>query len=68
MADPIGHSSALRRHRLLAPSAAVLVSPICLGGMNFGDSWKSELGECDKVTTFEILDTFYEMGGNFIDT
>lgn len=36
--------------------------------MNFGDSWKSALGECDKITTFEILDTFYEMGGNFIDT
>ncbi|KAK5062591.1 hypothetical protein LTR84_004664 [Exophiala bonariae] len=60
--------SLLRRHRLLAPSAAVLVSPICLGGMNFGDAWKSKLGECNKDTTFEILDYFYQMGGNFIDT
>lgn len=26
------------------------------------------LGECSKETCFEILDYFYEMGGNFIDT
>lgn len=26
------------------------------------------MGECDKKTTFEILDYFYEAGGNFIDT
>ena len=25
-------------------------------------------GECDEKTTVEILDTFYEAGGNFIDT
>lgn len=26
------------------------------------------MGECSRETTFEILDFFYEMGGNFIDT
>lgn len=26
------------------------------------------LGECNKETTFELLDTFYDLGGNFIDT
>lgn len=26
------------------------------------------MGECDKKTAFEILDFFYENGGNFIDT
>jgi hypothetical protein len=26
------------------------------------------IGECSKETTFEILDHFYENGGNFIDT
>lgn len=31
--------SHLGRYRLLAPSAAVKVSPLCLGAMNFGDSW-----------------------------
>jgi aryl-alcohol dehydrogenase-like predicted oxidoreductase len=68
MGDHIDRSSPLRRHRLLAPTAAVFVSPLCLGGMNFGDAWKSKLGACDKITTFEILDTFHSLGGNFIDT
>lgn len=26
------------------------------------------MGECDKETTFGILDHFYENDGNFIDT
>lgn len=26
------------------------------------------MGKCDKKTSFEILDYFYEAGGNFIDT
>jgi len=29
----------LGRHRLLAPSASVKVSPLCLGGMSFGTNW-----------------------------
>ncbi|KAM0550274.1 hypothetical protein ACHAPJ_008944 [Fusarium lateritium] len=36
--------------------------------MNFGDALKDKMGECDKDTTFEILDYFYGHGGNFIDT
>jgi aryl-alcohol dehydrogenase-like predicted oxidoreductase len=36
--------------------------------MNFGDAWKSFMGEMDKKTVFEILDFFYDQGGNFIDT
>ena len=55
-------------YRLLAPSAGVRVSPLCLGAMNFGDAWKGFMGECDKPTSFGILDAFYEAGGNFIDT
>jgi aryl-alcohol dehydrogenase-like predicted oxidoreductase len=60
--------SLLGRHRILSPTAAVRVSPLALGGMNFGDAWKSFLGECTKETTFELLDYFYEQGGNFVDT
>lgn len=60
--------SQLGRHRLLAPTAGVHVSPLCLGAMNFGTAWTKMLGECSKETAFEILDYFYEMGGNFIDT
>ncbi|KAL8727733.1 MAG: hypothetical protein Q9166_005846 [cf. Caloplaca sp. 2 TL-2023] len=61
-------TSALGRHRILAPSAGVRVSPICLGAMNFGNAWKDFMGECTKETAFGMLDYFYEMGGNFIDT
>lgn len=61
-------NSLLARHRQLAPTAAIYVSPICLGSMNFGDAWKDRLGECSKGTSFEILDQFFQKGGNFIDT
>ncbi len=60
--------SLLGYHRQLAPSAAVRVSPLCLGAMSFGDAWKDFLGACDKKTTYEILDFFKDNGGNFIDT
>ncbi|GAB7352300.1 hypothetical protein MBLNU459_g2753t1 [Dothideomycetes sp. NU459] len=36
--------------------------------MNFGDAWKDFMGDCNKETSFEILDYFYDQGGNFIDT
>ncbi|KAI9657008.1 MAG: hypothetical protein M1821_003174 [Bathelium mastoideum] len=60
--------SPLGKHRPLAPSAGVRVSPLCLGAMNFGNAWKDFMGVCDKKTAFEMLDFFYENGGNFIDT
>lgn len=34
--------SYLGRYRLLAPTAGVKVSPLCLGAMNFGDGWYVE--------------------------
>lgn len=67
-ASPSKPLSQLGFHRLLSPTAAVKVSPLCLGGMNFGDAWKEFMGECDKQTAFQILDYFYGNGGNFIDT
>jgi len=60
--------SLLGYHRILSPTAAVRVSPLCLGAMNFGDAWKDFLGECNKETSFAMLDFFYSNGGNFIDT
>jgi len=33
-----------------------------------GEAWKEFMGECTKETAFEMLDYFYESGGNFIDT
>ncbi|KAA8571112.1 hypothetical protein MFRU_028g01150 [Monilinia fructicola] len=60
--------TALGRYRMLSPTAAVRVSPLCLGAMNFGNAWESFMGSCDQKQTEEILDFFYESGGNFIDT
>ncbi|KAI0838334.1 Aldo/keto reductase [Hypoxylon sp. FL0890] len=60
--------SLLGYHRQLAPTAAVKVSPLCLGAMGFGESWKDIMGSCDKEASFELLDYFYSQGGNFIDT
>ncbi|KAJ2905417.1 norsolorinic acid reductase [Zalerion maritima] len=60
--------SPLGRYRLLSPTASLRVSPLCLGGMNFGEAWNNTLGSCDKSMAFEIMDYFYEQGGNFIDT
>ncbi|KAF7551358.1 hypothetical protein G7Z17_g5059 [Cylindrodendrum hubeiense] len=48
----------LARYRLLSPSAAVRVSPLCLGTMNFGDA--CYMGECDQATTESILDFYYD--------
>ncbi len=39
----------------------ILVSPVCLGAMNFGTT-------TDKASAFAVLDAFIDMGGNFIDT
>lgn len=61
-------SSLLFRHRQLAPSASVRVSPLCLGAMTFGESHSERYGKCNKDTAFDILDYFYKKGGNFIDT
>ncbi|KAJ3575524.1 hypothetical protein NPX13_g4003 [Xylaria arbuscula] len=65
---PAAPKSLLGRHRLLAPSASVRVSPLCLGGMSIGDAWSFGMGELTKESAFELLDTFYDLGGNFIDT
>ena len=59
----------LGRHRPLAPSAGLHVSPLCLGAMSIGDKWQAAgFGAMDKASSFELLDAFYEAGGNFIDT
>lgn len=61
-------TSPLSLYRLLSPTAAVRVSPLCLGSMNFGTAWKARLGECSKTTAFDMLDEFHAHGGNLIDT
>jgi hypothetical protein len=59
----------LGRYRLLSPTAAVRVSPICLGGMSLGDQWTGYMcGSLNQAQSEELLDAFYKAGGNFIDT
>ena len=47
--------SLLGRYRVMAPTAAVRVSPLCLGTMNYGNGWAGLMGDCDKKTSFELL-------------
>ncbi|ODO06643.1 hypothetical protein I350_04001 [Cryptococcus amylolentus CBS 6273] len=59
----------LGRYRLLSPSAAIRVSPLCLGAMSLGNQWTGFMGAGpDFEESCKLLDTFYEAGGNFIDT
>jgi aryl-alcohol dehydrogenase-like predicted oxidoreductase len=59
----------LGRHRIFAPKAGVRVSPLALGAMSIGDQWTGLMGNAvGKEKAFEIMDAFYEAGGNFIDT
>lgn len=54
--------------RILSPTARLEASPLCLGAINFGKAWESSIGECSKEDSFKIMDAFYRLGGNFIDT
>ncbi|KAF9064590.1 NADP-dependent oxidoreductase domain-containing protein [Rhodocollybia butyracea] len=54
--------------RALSPNAGVHVSPFCLGAMSIGDKWTYMMGSMDKEASFKLLDAYFEMGGNFIDT
>ncbi|KAI5297639.1 hypothetical protein KEM55_004440, partial [Ascosphaera atra] len=58
----------LSRYRQLAPAASVRVSPLCLGAMTFGETHQARYGKITKETAIEIMDTYYDNGGNFIDT
>ncbi|OIW31354.1 Aldo/keto reductase [Coniochaeta ligniaria NRRL 30616] len=52
----------LARHRQLAPTAAVRVSPLCFMTWLFGSKSLP-----NKSDAFVILDSFYSKGGNFIE-
>jgi len=59
----------LARYRLLSPHAGVHVSALQLGAMSIGDKWAQYgMGSMDKESSFKLLDTFFDNGGNFIDT
>jgi aryl-alcohol dehydrogenase-like predicted oxidoreductase len=55
----------------LAPNAGIKVSNICFGTMTFGQTsfLKYDLpGNTDEAGSHALLDRFYELGGNFLDT
>ena len=50
-------------YRLLGQTG-LMVHPLCLGTMNFGnEGWG-----CDEKTSLSILESYADRGGNFIDT
>lgn len=56
-------------YRTLSPLAGLRVSPLILGAMSIGDKGaKYGFGSMDKQSSFQLLDTYFENGGNFIDT
>ncbi|KIY67355.1 Aldo/keto reductase [Cylindrobasidium torrendii FP15055 ss-10] len=62
----------LGEYRALSSRAGVHVSPLCLGAMSIGESndvWTGVMGSAmTKEKSFELLDAYFDMGGNFIDT
>jgi aryl-alcohol dehydrogenase-like predicted oxidoreductase len=66
-APPPDAKGPLNRYRVLSPNAAVRVSPLCFGAMNLGTAWSEFMASVDKDAAFELLDYFYDQGGNFID-
>ncbi|KAJ5233790.1 Aldo/keto reductase [Penicillium citrinum] len=67
MAEPVPPTE-LGRLRVLSSTAGVRVSPLQLGAMSIGDAWAGLMGSMDKESSFNLLNAFYEAGGNFIDT
>lgn len=65
-APPAKPQTALGWHRILSPTANVKVSPIQLGGISIGNSWSKLFGKSEDPDA--LLDAFYDLGGNTIDT
>ncbi|KIK71548.1 hypothetical protein GYMLUDRAFT_33750 [Collybiopsis luxurians FD-317 M1] len=55
-------------YRVLSSRAGIRVSPLQLGAMSIGDQWNDFMGSMDKESSFKLLDAYFDMGGNFIDT
>ncbi|KAK0449002.1 NADP-dependent oxidoreductase domain-containing protein [Desarmillaria tabescens] len=56
-------------YRVLSSRAGVRVSPLVFGAMSVGDKWEAlGMGSMNKESSLKLLDAYYDMGGNFIDT
>jgi aryl-alcohol dehydrogenase-like predicted oxidoreductase len=58
--------TALGFHRILSPCASIKVSPLALGGISIGSSWGEVFGKNEDPDA--LLDAYFALGGNFIDT
>lgn len=67
LVPPPPPTTPLGRWRILSPKAGVRVSPFFLGGGSLGSAWEKIAGPMTKEKAFELLDAFYEAGGNAID-
>jgi len=54
----------------LGPNCGIKVSNICLGTMTFGQPTKGHVlpSNTDSAQSGVLLDRYYELGGNFVDT
>ncbi|KAK3370587.1 aryl-alcohol dehydrogenase AAD14 [Podospora didyma] len=66
---PSAPPTELGRLQVLSPTTAgIRVSPLAFGGGNIGNAWSKAWGQMTKERAFELLDAFFQAGGNFIDT
>ncbi|KAF2852959.1 hypothetical protein T440DRAFT_516242 [Plenodomus tracheiphilus IPT5] len=65
-APPKKPETPLGRHCILSPAAIVNVSSIAICGISFGNSWSKLFGKNEDA--FTLLDAYYNLGGNLIDT
>ena len=52
-------------HYISLGNSGLRVSPFCLGAMTFGEDWGFGSSESESK---QVIDTYLEQGGNFIDT
>jgi len=62
---PLKPDNPLVYHQILFRTASVKVSPLCLGGISIGSSWSELFGKNEEPDT--LLDSYFALGGNFID-
>jgi aryl-alcohol dehydrogenase-like predicted oxidoreductase len=65
-ASPPKPKTPLGYHRILSHTASVKVSPICFGGISIGSTWSEVFGKNEDPDS--LLDMYFSLGGNFIDT
>ncbi|KAK4450157.1 putative aryl-alcohol dehydrogenase AAD14 [Podospora aff. communis PSN243] len=66
--QPDAPPTELGRLRILSSTCGLRVSPLALGGGNIGQAWNKAWGAMTKERAFELLDGYFDAGGNFFDT